>query len=241
MTPRFGQRHLISFLSILIFLLIVFVILFFYWSSSRHAIELRASNSELAAEIVTLRTELTELRAVNARLQADIEGGRTAEEERIGLARRAQELDRRAEYIGSREANLDEREGTLRRREQEFHEATNLTQQDIGRASQVVADYERMREERNAAQALANRWLIFIYALSIGSIALVSTLLIFFMRYRALIEKHRAETEIRRRAVDLLRLNASDTLDTNDKQRVLSAVSGFAGLPGPGTGDDARP
>lgn len=241
MTSRFEQRRPIMFLSLLIFLLIVFVILFFYWSSGRHDAELRASNSALAAEIATLRTELTELRAVNARLQADIEGGRTAEEERIALQRRAQELDRRAEYIGSREANLDEREGTLRRREQEFHEATNLTQQDIGRASQVVADYERMREERNAAQALANRWLIFIYALSIGFIALISTLLIIYMRYRALIESHRAEIEIRRGAVDLLRLTASDTLDTNDKQRILSAVSDIAAIRGPENDDEGKP
>jgi DNA repair exonuclease SbcCD ATPase subunit len=211
--------------------------------------DLRAQNDQLAEAVATAQAEVTNLKEVNARLQADVAGGRSVEEERRALQTRAQELDRREQNITTSEQKVDqqetklqqdietaeqrisEREAKLQQSEKEFYEATNLTQQEIGQAKQIQTEYEAMRQARDEAQKLANRWLVFIWGVSISAFVLLLTAVILAMRYWSVIARHRAETEQRRQTVELLSATLSPSIPRDQRDAIVSSMGRLAGLP----------
>ncbi len=193
--------------------------------------DLRSQNEQLATAVATAQAEVTNLKEVNARWQADIASGRSVEEERRALQTRAQELDRREQNVETTEQLLGEREAKLRQSEQEFYEATNLTQQEIGQAKQIQTEYEAMRSARDEAQQLANRWLIFIWGVSIGAFVLLLIAVVLAMRYWAVISRQRAEAEQRRQVVMLLSTMLTANVSPEERQKINTALGSLAGLP----------
>lgn len=193
--------------------------------------ELKATNNRLTRELARSQEENANLKEANARLQADVEGGRTVEEERRLLEERSQNLDAREERIAATEAQLTAREEKLRQSEQEFFNATNLTQQEIGQAMQIRTEYEAMRQARDEALQLANRWLMFFYGISIAAVLLILTVVVLAMRYWAISTRYRGEAEQRRQVLVLL----SKALDTNlspaQSASIAAAIRGITAAP----------
>ena len=115
------------------------------------------------------------------------------------------------------------RQAKLRQSENEFYEATNLTQQEIGQAKQITKEYEAMRQARDDALALANRWLMFIYGLTIA----VGILLIVDW-------KKRKDRERGLRAIEGLREALDQHMTPDQRNAIVAAVAKVAGrLPAP--------
>lgn len=203
----------------------------FLGADTMTAAELKQQNEQLSAALAVAKEEITDLKEVNARLQADIASGRTVEEERRALETRSKELDRREQNVTASEQLLIEREAKLQQAEKEFYEATNLTQQEIGQAMQIETEYEAMRQSRDDAQKLANQWLMFIWAVSIGAFVLLLVLVILIMRYWSVISRYRAESEQRRQIVTLISATLTTAMTDHDKASLVSALSSIAGLP----------
>jgi hypothetical protein len=157
-------------------------------------------------------------------LQADLEGGRTLEEERQGLQQRRAELDQRGEEIAAKEKQVALREAKVRQGEQEFYEATNMTQQEIGQAKQIQVEYEAMRVARDDAQNLANRWLMFIWGISITAFVVFMAFIIMVMRYWAMIDRYRTEARQRELVLALF----TDELPAARRNSYLSALGGIS-------------
>ncbi len=105
-------------------------------------------------------------------------------ENQLDQRRQAQDTE-----LGTREKAVQKRELEISQKEGEFYKATNLTMKDIGEAQQIKREYEGMRTERDRANAKADRWLVFIWIVSIAFIiaimGLSATLMI--LRHRSLI------------------------------------------------------
>ena len=194
-------------------------------------VDVQSQNEKLRKDLTSAQSEITKLKQVNAGLQADMAGGRDVEEQREALETRSKELDRREAELAVAENNYTERDATLRQEELEFYEATNLTQQDIGQAKQIQHEYEAMRRERDDARGLADRWLMFIWGISIFAFLLLLAFVVIIMRYWSTTARYRAETQQRQQAVQLLAATLGSSVTTEQRDIIVSTMSGYAAPP----------
>lgn len=94
-----------------------------------------------------LQQEVREKTGEVERLKADLQGGRTASEERLGLEKREQELTRREKLLNKREEYLESRAN-------DFHLTDRSTGEKLGQATQIEKDYkdtkQRLEEVKNS-------------------------------------------------------------------------------------------
>lgn len=212
--------------ALLVFLAVPFIAGRFLGQDTGMISDLQAQNSQLSQELTAAQNEITELKQVNAGLQADLAGGRSVEEQREALVTRAQELDRREEELALAEKDYAEREAALRQREEEFHALTNVDQQEIGQAKQIQMEYEAMRQERDAARNLAEKWLIFFWGATVVALVLILIFGILVMRYWSKTVQYRAESQQRQHAVQLLAATLGSSATPAQREIIVSTLGG---------------
>ena len=217
--------------ALLVFLAVPFVAGRFLGQDTGMIADLQGQNSQLRIrkDLGTAQKEVTQLKQVNAGLQADLAGGRGVEEQREALVTRTQELDRREEELALAEKNYTEREAALRQREEEFHALTNVDQQEIGRAKQLQSEYEAMRQERDEALGLAEKWLMFLWGGTAIAILLILISIIFGLRYWSKTVQYRAESQQRQQAVQLLAATLGNSITPAQRQIIASSIEGYPG------------
>ncbi len=213
--------------ALLVFLAVPFVAGRFLGQDTGMIADLQGQNSQLRKDLATAQKEVTQLKQVNAGLQADLAGGRGVEEQREALVTRTQELDRREEELALAEKNYTEREVALRQREEEFHALTNVDQQEIGRAKQLQSEYEAMRQERDEALGLAEKWLMFFWGGTAIAILLILFSIIFGLRYWSKTVQYRAESQQRQQAVQLLAATLGNSITPAQRQIIASTMGGY--------------
>lgn len=109
-------------------------------SSADRIAELQQERDDLRAQLVEANSQIVILREKNASLEADLKGGRTAEEESKALDVREAGLNQLAQELVIKKGDLDEREIALRLRETDVEQKL-----DVARKESI---------------SLANRWLI---------------------------------------------------------------------------------
>jgi len=205
-------------------ILLVTGFLFGYIVSPSDA-SVREQFSALQSDFYELRNENTALLVANARLQSDIEGGRTLHEEVSAMERRREELELWQRELAEREINLSERAVGLQRSEQEFYQTSNMTQQEIGRASQVLQDYDRLMVERERAQRWFLGLLIFV---SIGVVVALFGLWRLLREYSS--RKHEysvtaQEMKYRRNMVSSVMSDNGNALGSEDKGKIIGRLT----------------
>ena len=214
-------------LALLVFLAVPFVAGRFLGQDTGMIADLQTQNSQFRKELAVAQKDVTELKQVNAGLQADLVGGRGVEEQREALVTRTQELDRREEELAIAEKNYAEREVALRQREEEFHALTNVDQQEIGRAQQIQLEYEAMRQERDEALGLAEKWLMFFWGATAIALVLILLSIIFCMRYWSRAVQYRAESQQRQQAVQLLAATLGSSVTPAQQQIIASTIGRY--------------
>lgn len=86
-----------------------------------------------------LQQVVLEKTAEAERSKADLQGGRTASEERLGLEKREQELARREKLLNKREEYLESRAN-------DFHLTDRSTGEKLGQATQIEKDYKDTKQ-----------------------------------------------------------------------------------------------
>jgi hypothetical protein len=98
-----------------------------------------------------LQEYVLKLTGENQRLKADLQGGRTASEEREALGIREKEITRR-------ERLLDKREDDLEYRIKDFNSTVRTTGEDVGQATQIQKDYEDSKQLLNEVLKARGLW-----------------------------------------------------------------------------------
>lgn len=220
-------------------------------SNAGQNIQLNQRLTEKDSRIAVLEQEVAELRERDIRTRtklAEHESGTFEKEEQQRL------LDERKASLDAREKNLIERETTVegqisqRRaelsteqkaredqiaqrensistKEKEFYERTNLTMEDIGKAREISSQYENMRSERNAANSTAEKWLAFVWYVSIAlGIAILACVSLVFVTVSKHLSAQR-ELENRREVAQLLSTAIKAQLPPEQGRLVVDAMN----------------
>jgi len=131
--------------------------------NTRLTAQLAAATNGSTLSLEELQKHLDTRKAALDKREQDLIARETTVESQIG--QRRQELQK--EYA-SREQDVLKREQSITAKEAEFHKATNLTMKDVGEAQFVKKEYEAMRSARDEANAKAEKWLTFIWWVSIA-------------------------------------------------------------------------
>lgn len=157
--------------------------------------QLRQQIEDKKVEVAQLNKRIGQLQEENARLQAQhaaVTGaaGLSAEDQQRLLDGRKAAIDKRDQDVTAREVSVERqvaerrlelqkeyasrldavmhREQAISAKEGEFYKATNMTMKDVGEAQHIKAEYDGMRSERDEARGTADRWLRFIWWVSIA-------------------------------------------------------------------------
>ena len=169
---------------------------------------------------------VVEIRDLNAQVnrQAGAQpGGMEAEELRKALAVREAELDRREKRLVQLREELRVSQTKLEGERRKFYSDRGLRVEEIGQAREIKENQERMldrlkqtEERAERAEGLANRWLMFIFGLSV---ALAIGVLVFVaFLYRTYIND--------RRINKTMQAVGSVNLSTHDRNLLMALLGG---------------
>ena len=192
--------------------------------------QLKKRLEQAQVQINNLNLEVTKLREENKRLEAQqsaLTSGKSMsiEEMQKFLDSRKASLDEREESLIARETSIEsqlnqrreeiqkeldtrekavlKREQEILQRENEFFKQSNSKMKDIGAAQFTNKEYESMRSERDSANAKADKWLQFIWGVSI---ALVIAVILIVALSLILYNKHLNVSRELRNRQDVARL-----------------------------------
>jgi hypothetical protein len=203
----------------------------FFSTDSSVLTTLREENEVLKEKLTEAQMMIADLRERNASLSSDIEGGRSIEEEHKALETQKIELDRRDERLTVLEQELSAREANLLKEENEFYQATNMTQQEIGEAKRIIAEYDEMKIARDDAQATASRWLTYLWLGSAFVLLALLGLAVAVMRHMSISARYRAEMERHKHMFVLLETTLRSSPQPAEVAAIMSAMRASAGLP----------
>ncbi len=193
----------------------------------RRLAEYQQEKEKLEEERKTLEEEN---RRLQAQLSAATKGNSLAfEEQQRNLDNRAAGLEQKERSIVERERALLEREKDLVQREKEFHEATNMSMADLGEARRIKQEYDRMVEERNAAERSAENWLKVAWASWAGFLLVTVGLGVVAMRYYYRDRAHQREADYHREKARLARALVASEARDDKAHAVLQMLDGLAG------------
>ena len=189
----------------------------------RQVKELKARNAHLRSQIEKYVVEIRDLNAQVNRQAGAQPGGMEAEELRKALAVREAELDRREKRLVQLREELRVSQTKLEGERRKFYSDRGLRVEEIGQAREIKENQERMldrlkqtEERAERAEGLANRWLMFIFGLSV---ALAIGVLVFVaFLYRTYINDRRINKTMQ--AVD------SVNLSTHDRNLLMALLGG---------------
>lgn len=205
---------------------------------------LRQELNKEEQRIVVLEKERKSLEEENRRLQRELAlatGGKgldVQERQRL-LDDRKAGLDHLEKQLTERKKGIRQREVQLERLHLEFYERTNMTMEDIGEAKHIKAEYENMRSEKDAAVAKAERWLEFVWGVSIALGIAILACCILLYRSLSMHKSHERETESRRAAAELFGGLMSARLPREQALTVVDAFHRFAQIEGKPDSDDS--
>ena len=190
----------------------------------RQVKELKARNAHLRSQIEKYIVEIRDLNAQVNRQAGAQPGGLEAEETRKALAVREAELDRREKRLVELREELRVNQTKLEGERQKFYSDRGLRVEEIGQAKEIKENQERMldrlkqtEERAERAEGLANRWLMFIYGLSV---ALAIGMLVFAaFLYRTYINDRRIDRTMQA-------VGSSVSLSTRDRNLLMALLGG---------------
>ena len=190
----------------------------------RQVKELKARNAHLSSQIEKYVVEIRDLNAQVSRQAGVQPGGMEAEETRKALAVREAELDRREKRLVELREELRVNQTKLEDEKRKFYSDRGLRVEEIGQAREIKENQERMldrlkqtEERAERAEGLANRWLMFIYGLSV---ALAIGMLVFAaFLYRTYINDRRIDRTMQA-------VGSSISLSTRDRNLLMASLGG---------------
>ena len=191
----------------------------------RQVKELKARNAHLRSQVEKYVVEIRDLNAQVNRQAGTQPGGMEAEETRKALAVREAELDRREKRLVELREELRVNQTKLEGGKRKFYSDRGLRVEEIGQAREIKENQERMldrlkqtEERAERAEGLANRWLMFIYGLSV---ALAIGMLVFAaFLYRTYINDRRIDRTMQAVGSSVV------SLSTRDRNLLMASLGG---------------
>lgn len=136
-------------------------------------------------------------------------------------------LQRRAEAVSEfkeREDAVNKREISIAKKEQDFYEKSNMTMEDIGEAREIKERYDEMKLEKNEANAKAEKWLAFVWYVSIGlAVSVFVCIALVFVMISKQVSTQREHVE-RREAIQVLSKVIDAQLPAEQQRLAIDAM-----------------